>query len=683
MNNKIRSYCIATLTSILDNRPSSAATASEWSKSMSINSLYLLLIVLYLGLAMHLPVTIYTTAHHDDMWFLQNAEQILNGRWMGPFNSMTLIKGPFYSYFLAMNSALGLSVTLSIAWLYVISCLAVVYVLSGMGLNRMFALCLFTCLLFQPALFPMRIIRDNVYHSLTLLLISGITYIVFHEGRKTNRLYVILFGLSGGFFWMTREEGVWVIPGLLVLCVYRIILCFKKKDGLVDFLKLLFIFTAAAILPILLTATINKLKYGAFQVVDVKSPEFISALNALNSVRVDPEVAFVPVSRRKREVLYEVSPAFRELQDFFENTGKRWSEPGCSVQPHTCGDYAAGWFMWALRDGVGGLGYYADPKKAANFYSALASEVGLACQNGKILCDYSPIPYMPKMSYQSLSLMPEKLKEAIYISLYQMGIPLDEGSSQGSPESVADAREFLGNPRTTASEEDLKIVMSGWYYPRSGQDWLQLACQIDGQEMIKKLPRKASPDLAMYFETPSATAQRFSVAASESQDCSLVFDEIARLPLRLSILLKNKRSSINTNASTFHIDTIKLSPDPHRYNNWLAVKAQLINVYKSMTPFFLATGLLALLVKLALIALSKDKIDGFTVISVSLWILYFSRVLLVVLIDISSFPAVTHMYLMPAFPILLIAAFSSLVSLLNTVLNLTQIVSATKAAQIH
>ena len=44
----------------------------------------------------------------------------------------------------------------------------------------------------------------------------------------------------------------------------------------------------------------------------------------------------------------------------------------------------------------------------------------------------------------------------------------------------------------------------------------------------------------------------------------------------------------------------------------------------------------------------------------ALWMLYSTRIVILALIDITSFPGMNHLYLIPAFPVLLIAATLSL-----------------------
>ncbi len=61
----------------------------------------------------------------------------------------------------------------------------------------------------------------------------------------------------------------------------------------------------------------------------------------------------------------------------------------------------------------------------------------------------------------------------------------------------------------------------------------------------------------------------------------------------------------------------------------------------------------------------KQRPSYLMVIALTLWILYYSRILLVVLVDISSFPAINYLYLLPAFPIWSAASFISITAFFN------------------
>lgn len=527
---------------------------------------YALLSLFYLGLALNLPVSIYSTAIHDDAWFIQNAENILKGRWLGDYSQMTLIKGPGYAYFLALNKLLHLPIALSIACLYIFACLFTAYIFRIAGASALLTIVLFTVLLFEPSQFPMRIIRDNIYPALTLITISGLAYIAINHPSNKNRILIILAGTFSGLFWITREEGLWIIPGALVLMLYGCISRIKKNCQLIIFLKNLAIFYLFALTPIFITIGINYIRYHSTNIVETKGTNFVRAINAINSVDIGQEIPFLPASHQKRQAIYQISPSFSELRTYFDVDGKAWTQPGCAMYPHTCGDYASGWFMWALRDGVSKLGYYESSKKADDFYNQILREVENACKENILKCNDSFLPYAPQINTSTLNNVVRSANNAINLTLYHPPLPLIENASWGPAVRLSEIRSFLGEP---------KIV-----------------------EMMTNINQPLEPKL----------------------------------------------------------------------NFALSCKAWLIEKYQFLSPFLFFSAILFFNIHLIFSILGRLKLSFLFIFSASLWILYFSRILLITLIDISSFPAVNHLYLMPAYPLLTCASITSLVAFFYSML---------------
>ncbi len=60
----------------------------------------------------------------------------------------------------------------------------------------------------------------------------------------------------------------------------------------------------------------------------------------------------------------------------------------------------------------------------------------------------------------------------------------------------------------------------------------------------------------------------------------------------------------------------------------------------------------------------KAKITDLFIITTSLWTLFFSRIFLLALVDVSSFPGINQLYMAPAFPIMCLASSLSIYLLL-------------------
>ncbi len=651
------------------------ATARAQSFTFSEAVLYGLVFFVFVALCMHLPVAIYANASLDDALFIKNSQHLASFHWLGPFNQTTLAKGTFFPIFLALNSYLGVPVTLSIALFYALAVWLFVRALLLHGLSRWGAWLVFVVVLFQPAIFPTRIIRDYIYHSLALLVLAGILSI-WSQTQVQRRFNpnTFLFGLAWGAFWLTREEGVWILPGVAVFLAYQFFSLRNSRLQMWALARGIFVYLLGALVLPVCVASLNWLNYGAFQTVDFKSRNFEAALNRLNSVSIEREVPYVPVPAEKRALIYKVSPSFRKLEDYLEVRGRAWMQPGCAHYPMTCGDYAGGWFMWALRDAVADAGFYRQPGAADQFFASLASEIDIACREGALACKESVLPFLPQIPAQNLSKIPAAVKEALALSLYWTPISLSDGESWGSGGVLNDMGLFLGNPKRTPTLAEQVSTFSGWYYGADGE-WLESICDRSGQTVVVAIERLNSPDIAAHVGDSTATQQRFGMSFKDSENCKIVASKSKNEVLSASDALRLPSASVQLGSGSIHFD--HRSSGTKSFEAALQVKKLLAKVFQWIGAPLIGLSLICYLGTLIFSIVYKQYRSPLLCIASMLWILYGVRVVLVVLIDISSFPAVNYLYLTPVFPMLYSAAILSVL----LVLELTQ--KVTRAAVVR
>ncbi len=628
---------------------------------LPLRLLFFIFSVAYLILAMHLPVSIYTGAVHDDALFWHNAYQIVSGKWLGGYNQMTLAKGSGFPLFLAANAVLGTPVTLLIALVYLFACGLIANTLRGLGLNRYLELVLFVVVLFHPALFPLRIIRDNIYPALSLIIISGVVWLVFaqqQQGRQLSR--IVAYGFVFGIFWVTREENIWIVPSLLLLLFVKAIQLKKQHLPIKNLFYRFSCFSLIATMTVSLIALINYFSYGTFQAVDFKDKAFSQALKSLNSVDVGPDLKYVPVSFEKRQKIYEVSPTFSQLKDYFEDTGRGWTVHGCSVNPWLCGDYGAAWFMWALRDAVASRGYYESPMRAEEFYNNITKEIDEACSTDLIKCRTNPIPFMPNITMTQLKELPEKMVNALMFAMVQFSVPATGGTSWDPLDQLEKIRRFLGNPRTTLAPSEQRIELSGWFYT-TNIEWIVLNCSMSGATIRRCIDRISSPDIAEHFKNQNANFQRFSISVTSEEDCSISTDPSSSDSIKINGLLAKQKSEIKFGESgTLYLDKV-IEIKSHSENELpLKLKGALGNIYRFVIPFLILLGALTYSIYLIYICIRKRPITDIFIVSTILWCLFLSRILLLVLIEISSFYAIDILYMSAGFPILCLAAILSM-----------------------
>jgi hypothetical protein len=538
------------------------AGAPWFAAAMVLSSLLLAVLV------SHLPVGILSDAGHDDAWFWLRAESIAAGDWLGRYDQLTLIKGSGYPLFLALVHALGLPLGTAQALLYAAACVLFGTALHRMGARRGFALAVVLALQWHPsALAWTRVLRDSIGAAQAVLLLACVLHFLFATGpRRRGWTWAALAGLVLGWTWTTREDAVWILPGIALLVLARAVAHWRERAGRRRLLTGVLIMAVVFAGWTSLVATANLLKYGVFATVETRESGFPDAVAALQRVRVGEAVPYVPVPRDVREAVYGVSPAFARLRPWFEGGGRRWTEPGCGHYPHACGDYAGGWFIWALRDGVASIGGYRSAPAADAFYRQVAAEVQAACADGRLHCARTLAGSIPPVAPAQWRTVPGRTRVALSMLLWQ-GIGAGETPSHLRSARVLGMWRFVGQPRV--------------------------------------------PD-----------------ALGSGQ---------------------------------LHVDALHPGiPADAAAPRWArSLKSVIGRLYRTVLPWLALAGLLGF-AWATLRAVRSRAAEPLYLLAASAWVLAASRVALLVLVDMSSFPALKVHYLQPAFPLLVLASMVSL-----------------------
>lgn len=108
------------------------------------------MILLYVFVSVHTPITVLAHKPHDDGLFMSLGAYLSEGRWLGPFNQYTLMKGPGYAAFLALNNWLGTPISLSHALFHCMAVTLFAIVAHRFAGSIVLSGLLFTLLLWHP-----------------------------------------------------------------------------------------------------------------------------------------------------------------------------------------------------------------------------------------------------------------------------------------------------------------------------------------------------------------------------------------------------------------------------------------------------------------------------------------------------------------------------------------------------
>jgi hypothetical protein len=413
-----------------------------------------------LWLRLAFPIFAIGPAHHDDQLFVRLAEHLGAGEWLGPYDKLTLAKGAAYSAFLAANQAAGVPLKLMEHGVYLASSLFFAFTLGAVLRSRLASVACFAALAFNPFAWEPnlggRVVRDGLYASLSLLLLA-LAVRVFVERRgdsireelRAKRYPLAALGLVGAAYWLTREEGAWLVPSLAILCAYWFIGTARRAGGERKTLVSVAVFFAIPLASFALVVgavdLANFMRYGVFRNNEFRAGNFPAAYGALARISHADWRRYVVFPKDAREKAYSASAAARELRPSFEGAiGEFWRHIGCG-QAHAsqCPEVLAGWFMWALRESAEAAGHYSSATEADRFYSQLAAEVNEACDRGAIACGPPNRSLIPswRQDYLAATLASSR---RVFVGL----ITLADMTAHVAP-SIGDARQLAQFQRVT------------------------------------------------------------------------------------------------------------------------------------------------------------------------------------------------------------------------------------------
>lgn len=173
-------------------------------------------------LVYNLPIMAVPKGIHDDWIMVHMADALRGGRWLGEYNDLTLTKGMFFPFYLAVLNFLHLSYLSVSAFLYTVSCMIFVYALRPLLKKYRACLTLYLVLLWNPVSYSVqafqRVYRNSISYIQVLLIFGGLLALWLRrkEPVKKQLLWLLTAAIGMVTFFYTREDAIWVEPFLIV-----------------------------------------------------------------------------------------------------------------------------------------------------------------------------------------------------------------------------------------------------------------------------------------------------------------------------------------------------------------------------------------------------------------------------------------------------------------------------------
>lgn len=529
--------------------------------------------------------------------------------------------------------------------------------------NSFLALILFALLAFNPVLWHeelARVIREGLYTGLSLGVVTLLVVISFPRPSTTRYDLVrkviqgVGFGLLSAAFYLTREEGIWLAPAIVIVIavafleIARPALAPSSTEGPAGLKAFALPLTLACVVfgaTDCLVATLNYQHYGVFETGEFRSKSFLRAYGALTRIQHNEWQRYVPFPKDARQRAYAVSPAVRELAGSLEGpTGSAWQRISCNAMKITpCSEVLSGWFVWEVRDAVGDAGHYRSAQEALHFYDTLADQINAACDIGTLDCLPNRHTLAPPFRWEYVGEAVTSAK-AVAKQVFTLG----DGQVGSAPSSgqAGGIAAFADNVGPVSPPEDVVRSVRGWAAATGEAPTVQvMANDTKCQSSISILP---APDV--HAKYPDLGAVRFDI---ESPGCPVEADNIllevpGRGQLLIPLAALAPGSMIETPTLRFFLDSVARASSAKLADPVQVKIASVVARGYAMTfPVLIVLGAVGLLLATFFRTRHPAPILALGLASA---VAVGTRITLLAYLDASSFPAANVLYGSPASP---------------------------------
>jgi hypothetical protein len=211
-------------------------------------------------LVLNFPIQIRPSDLQADGLFAQLAANMAPVARLAKFDPSTLQNGPGYSFFLAVTSISGLPLVVAHALFQIAAMAAAGSAVLRLTRSQGGAAATFLALALCPAgLVLHRVIPDQIYWAQILLVFALIAIIAFvpPRGRVSAAVTAGTAGTVAGWAWLTRDEGIWLLPAFVFLVAGAVLAIGHRRDELLALVRNLCVATAAFIAVIVACVATN------------------------------------------------------------------------------------------------------------------------------------------------------------------------------------------------------------------------------------------------------------------------------------------------------------------------------------------------------------------------------------------------------------------------------------------
>ncbi|MBQ6436770.1 hypothetical protein IJJ27_04440 [bacterium] len=362
-----------------------------------------------------------------------------NGEYFGPYNNLTLIKGPFFPLLLYLINLCHLSYSCAFSCLYILASLFLTLSLSNVIKNKKYLVCIYFLLLFNPAAYSQdlfqRLYRNSISMTEFLFFFGCVVGVLFTF--KKEFLNYFLLGLSLAIMFLTREDNLWVYPILLFVFVYTF---FKNKRWSTFILNTLpFVILIGSLN---LVSYINYRHYGIYTYNEIQKSAFHDTYKKILQIKDGEKIPNVAIPRSTLYLLSEKLPTFRLTPSDIDRYYNRFADES--------GEIYNGNLIWYFRSMIFHQNKKPSGSESEAYYRQLGAELDQLFANKTLEKEFvMPSIFMSVPTLDDLMHLPGNVFQAIiYATTYK------------NIKTMIDTQDYIFDQRVTA----FMIIYDDYHY---------------------------------------------------------------------------------------------------------------------------------------------------------------------------------------------------------------------------
>jgi hypothetical protein len=327
---------------------------------------------------------------YDQIRYLEMAESIGDGAWLGPFDVMTLARDVGYPIWIAAVHLTAVPLRMANELLLLGSGLLLCLALLRCGIPTGIAALLFAIVSLQPhgKLVMNDLLPSSFYAAILLVSLAGMLYSVTSRTDRWQWIHLTWTAIALGVLWTTRPEQPLIAVWVLTFGSCRFLLASASAEStgpaLVRSALAIAVLASGIAFVVGSVLVLNYAYYGVWRTSDYKAPGYVAANRVLLSIAHENPRRKVPVPVDVRERAYAVSPAFAALRPTLESPS--WARGVSCNMDNVCDDLGGGYFRWILREAVAEQVESRSAVSLDEGLTQIAAELERACSSGALQC---------------------------------------------------------------------------------------------------------------------------------------------------------------------------------------------------------------------------------------------------------------------------------------------------------